>query len=64
MTITNSTVAKIFDDLDQYRDFCRFEGHVFNEAHLYNHKSKQWQAYQKYQRYLHARARNKGRNNA
>ena len=32
-------VVKIFNDLEQYRDFCRFEGRVFNEKDLYNKKS-------------------------
>jgi hypothetical protein len=32
-------VVKIFDDLDQFRDFCRFEGFNFNEADLYNKKA-------------------------
>jgi len=28
-------VTKIFNDLDDYRDFCREEGFSFNEADLY-----------------------------
>jgi hypothetical protein len=28
-------VNKIFDDLDKFRDYCRFEGKVFNEKDLY-----------------------------
>lgn len=39
-------VAKIFDDLDAYRDFCRFEGHVFNEAHLYKENTP-WGEFQR-----------------
>ena len=57
MAITNSTVAKVFDDLDAYRNYCRFEGKVFNEKALYNKKDDNWQAYQKWQNYI-------GRNNA
>ena len=55
-------VNKIFDDLDKYRDYCRFEGKVFDEAALYNKDDRNWQAYQKYQGYLRAKARNAGRN--
>ena len=51
-------VDKIFDDLDKFRDYCRFEGKPFNEADLYNKDSIVWQAYQKYQNYLRAKARN------
>lgn len=43
-------VGQIFDDLDSYRDWCRFEGKRFNEADLYNNKSP---LYQQYLRYLH-----------
>lgn len=32
-------VKQIFKDLDQYRDFCRQFGRVFDEAHLYKEKS-------------------------
>ena len=38
-------VERIFNDLDQYRDFCRFggegplDGYVFNEADLYKSNS-------------------------
>lgn len=28
-------LIKIFDDLDNYRNFCREYGFVFNEANLY-----------------------------
>ena len=54
-------VDKVFDDLDKFRDYCRFEGKPFDEADLYNSKSWVWQAYGKYQNYLRAKARNGGR---
>ena len=54
-------VDKIFDDLDKFRDYCRFEGKPFNEADLYKKDSWVWQAYQKYLNYLRAKARNNGR---
>jgi hypothetical protein len=55
-------VNKIFDDLEKFRDYCRFEGKPFDEKDLYNDKSWVWQAYGKYQNYLRAKARNSGRN--
>ena len=55
-------VNKVFDDLDKFRDYCRFEGKVFNEADLYKKDAPVWQQYQKYQNYLRAKARNAGRN--
>ena len=58
MAITNPTVNKVFNDLDAYRDYCRFEGKVFNEAALYKKEDPNWQAYQKYQGYIRAKARN------
>ena len=62
MAISNPTVNKIFNDLDAFRDYCRFEGKVFDEKALYNKHDKVWQQYQKYQNYLRAKARNNGRN--
>jgi hypothetical protein len=53
--------TKVFNDLDAYRDYCRFEGKVFNEKALYNKEDLNWQAYQKYQGWLRAKARNAGR---
>ena len=55
-------VNKIFDDLDKFRDYCRFEGKVFDEKALYNKEDPNWQAYQKFQNYVRAKARNAGRN--
>lgn len=43
-------VNQIFDDLDQFRDFCRFEGKVFNEADLYKDGAPVWEQYKKYLR--------------
>jgi len=54
--------TKVFNDLDKFRDYCRFEGKPFNEADLYKKDAWVWQAYQKYQNYLRAKARNAGRN--
>ena len=52
--------TKVFNDLDKFRDYCRFEGKIFNEKDLYKKDSLVWQAYQKYQNYLRAKARNSG----
>ena len=41
----NPEVVQIFDDLDKFRDFCRFEGYRFNERDLYNEKSKSFRAF-------------------
>ncbi len=62
MTIKNPTVNKVFNDLDTFRDYCRFEGKVFNEKSLYNKEDPVWIAFQKYQGWLRAKARNNGRN--
>ena len=61
MTITNPVVNKVFNDLDAYRDYCRFEGRVFDEKALYKKDDSNWQAYQKYCNWLRAKARAKGR---
>jgi len=54
--------TKVFNDLDKFRDYCRFEGKVFNEADLYKKDAPVWQAYQKYQNYLRAKSRANARN--
>jgi len=61
MTISNPVVNKIFNDLEDYKDYCRFEGKVFDEAALYNKKDSNWQAYEKHRNWLRAKARAKGR---
>ena len=35
-------IVKIFDDLEKFKDFCRFELCEFNEANLYNRDSQIW----------------------
>jgi len=50
-------VDKVFDDLDKFRDFCRFEGKVFNEADLYKDGAASWEAYKKWQGWMRAKAR-------
>ena len=63
MAIKNPVVNKIFNDLEEFHDFCRTEGHIFNEAHLYRNDAQPWQAFQKYKNWIRAKNRNKGRNN-
>ena len=53
---------KVFNDLDKFRDYCRFEGKVFDEKDLYKSDATVWVAYQKYQGWLRAKARNGGKN--
>ena len=43
---TRPDVVRIFDDLEKFHDFCRFELHPFNEADLYNRSSYVWRAYE------------------
>jgi hypothetical protein len=62
MSIKDPVVRKVFDDLDKFRDFCRFEGKVFNEKDLYSKDAPVWIAYNKHQGWLRAKARNAGRN--
>lgn len=38
-------VVKIFEDLEAFHDFCRFELLPFNEADLYNRASPVWNQY-------------------
>lgn len=32
-------VRNLFDDLDEYLEFCKKQGYVYDEAHLYNEKT-------------------------
>jgi hypothetical protein len=40
-----SEATKVFDDLDAYHDYCRFELCEFNPADLYRKDSANYQAY-------------------
>jgi len=44
----NLRVTEIFNDLEQYEEFCKDYGYRYNEADLYNFKSYAWQQYTKY----------------
>jgi len=45
---SNPRVNAVFDDLDQYLDFCRNYGYRFNERDLYNWKSYAYQQFNKF----------------
>lgn len=61
MSIENPVINKVFNDLETYLDYCRGEGKVFNEQALYNKEDPNWIAYQKYQGWIRAKARNGGK---
>jgi len=42
-------INKIFDDLEDFLEFCRTFGYKYNEADLYNWKSYAYQQFNKYQ---------------
>lgn len=65
MAITNPVVNKVFNDLDAYRDFCRFEGEgrVFDERALYNSRDYNWQAYERFVNGSNTAYRPKGKKN-
>ena len=45
---TSAQVKQIFEDLDNYRSFCRDHGYRFNEADLYNTKNYIFRQFQKF----------------
>ena len=51
----NPRVEAIFDDLEQFLEFCQSYGYRYNEADLYNFKSYAWQQYNKYSQGKHAK---------
>lgn len=40
-------IVKIFEDLEQFHDFCRMEMLPFNPAHLYKKEHFAWRNYEK-----------------
>ncbi len=52
-------VLQIFEDLEAYRDWCRFEGKPFNEADLYKPQT----TWGKYEAFLRRRDRSNRRRN-
>ena len=39
-------VRNIFDDLEEYLEFCKKQGYVYDESHLYNEKTP-WGEFQR-----------------
>jgi hypothetical protein len=44
----NPKVRQLFDELENFLEFCRDYGYRFNEADLYNFKSYAYQQYNKF----------------
>jgi hypothetical protein len=44
----NPRVREIFNDLEQYLDFCKDYGYVYDEKDLYNNKSYTYRQFTKY----------------
>lgn len=53
-------VLQIFEDLENYRNWCRFEGKPFNEADLYKPQT----VWGKYEAHLRRRERDNRKKNA
>jgi hypothetical protein len=67
MAITNPVVNKVFNDLDEFRDYATTETDrngnplPFNEADLYNDNAWMWKNFKKWKNWKNAKARAKGR---
>jgi hypothetical protein len=61
----NPTIVKLFDDLEEYRNFCRYayaygyDGFVFDEKDLYDVKSRAWQSFLNFKKYGPRKLRNR-----
>ncbi|MGY8864385.1 MAG: hypothetical protein ACKVJK_02020 [Methylophagaceae bacterium] len=59
---------KVFRDLENFKDFCRYVGDAknvafhFNEKDLYNERSYQWRSYQRHVNHLKSKTRSSGKN--
>lgn len=51
----NPKVQAIFDDLEQFQEFCVEFGYRYNEADLYNWKSYAYQQFNKHSQGKHAK---------
>jgi hypothetical protein len=45
---SNSQINQIFDDLEDYRNFCRLYGYKFDEAELYSNRSFAFRQFTKF----------------
>ena len=43
-------IVKLFEDLEAFHNWCRFEMAPFDESHLYNRESWQWRNFDKSRR--------------
>lgn len=48
---------KVFNDLESFRDYCRFEAKPFDEKSLYKKGDKVWEGYLSFQKYLERKNR-------
>lgn len=44
----NPRTEQVLDDLEEYKDFCRYYGYVFNEEDLYNMRTYPFQQFNKF----------------
>lgn len=51
----NPKLNQIFEDLENYLEFCQDYGYRYNEADLYNWKSYAYQQFNKYQSGKHSK---------
>lgn len=62
MQFNRAAYDKVFTDLESFKDFCRFEGFVFNEKSLYRKGDNVWEAYQGWLKTGKVMSRGKRRN--
>ena len=52
---------KVFNDLESFRDYCRFEAKPFNEKSLYKKGDRVWESYLSWQKYQDRKQRRRNR---
>ena len=52
---------KVFNDLESFRDYCRFEAKPFNEKSLYKKGDRVWEGYLSWQKYQDRKQRRRNR---
>ena len=53
---------KVFEDLEKFRDYCRFEAKPFDEKSLYKKGDRNWESYLSFQKYQGRQKRRRNRN--
>ena len=53
---------KVFEDLEKFRDYCRFEAKPFDEKSLYKKGDRIWESYLSFQKYQGRQKRRRNRN--